>query len=77
MRKLLLACLFAGAAFAAAPARPEMQKVLDKLATAAWYLHANRDGKLYFRNIQNLNAKLESLAGGYARESALKELSAE
>ena len=33
MRKLLLACLFAGAAFAAAPARPEMQKVLDKLAT--------------------------------------------
>ena len=49
-------------------------EVLDKLATAAWYLHANRDGKLYFRNIQNLNAKLESLAGGYVRESAIKEL---
>jgi hypothetical protein len=50
--------------------------VLEKLATAAWYLHSNRDGKLYFRNVQNLNAKLESLVGAYQSEQAVKELRA-
>ena len=48
--------------------------VLEKLSTAAWYLHANRDGRLYFRNVQNLVAKLESLSGAYIREQAIKEL---
>lgn len=48
--------------------------VLEKLSTAAWYLHANRDGRLYFRNVQNLVAKLESLSGAYIREQAMKEL---
>ena len=48
--------------------------VLEKLATAAWYLHSNRDGKLFFKNTENLNAKLESLAKAYVREQSLKEL---
>lgn len=48
--------------------------VLEKLATAAWYLHSNRDGKLFFKNVENLNAKLESLARTYIREQSLKEL---
>lgn len=48
--------------------------VLEKLATAAWYLHSNRDGKLFFKNVENLNAKLESLARAYVREQSLKEL---
>ena len=48
--------------------------VLEKLATAAWYLHSNRDGKLFFRNVENLTAKLESLAKAYVREQSLKEL---
>lgn len=48
--------------------------VLEKLATAAWYLHSNRDGKLFFRNTENLNAKLESLARAYVREQSMKEL---
>ena len=48
--------------------------VLEKLATAAWYLHSTRDGKLHFRNVQNLNAKLESLVKAYLPEQALKEL---
>lgn len=48
--------------------------VLEKLATAAWYLHSNRDGRLYFKNVQNLNAKLESLVKAYAPEQAVKEL---
>ena len=48
--------------------------VLERLATAAWYLHSNRDGKLYFRNVQNLNARLESMVKTYAPEQAVKEL---
>lgn len=48
--------------------------VLEKLATAAWYLHSNRDGKLFFKNVENLNAKLESLARAYVREQSIKEL---
>ena len=43
--------------------------VLEKLATAAWYLHSNRDGKLFFKNVENLNAKLESLAGPMSASS--------
>lgn len=48
--------------------------VLEKLATAAWYLHSTREGKLFFKNVQNLNAKLESLVKAYAPEQAVKEL---
>lgn len=48
--------------------------VLEKLATAAWYLHSNRDGRLFFKNVENLNAKLESLVKAYAPEQAVKEL---
>lgn len=48
--------------------------VLKPLYTKAWYLHANRDGKLYFKNVQNLVAKLKTTAEAYNRESSLKEL---
>ncbi|MGH7138336.1 MAG: DUF499 domain-containing protein, partial [Pirellulales bacterium] len=48
--------------------------VLEKLSTAAWYLHSDRDGKLFFKNVQNLIAKLEGLVKTYAPEQALKEL---
>ena len=36
--------------------------VLDKLDTRAWYLHKSTDGRLYFKNQQNLAAKLRSMA---------------
>lgn len=36
--------------------------VLDKLGTRAWYLHASSDGRLFFKNQQNLAAKLQSLS---------------
>jgi len=49
-------------------------EVLEKLATAAWYMHSDRDGKLYFKNVQNLNAKLESLVRAYLPEQAVREL---
>jgi len=34
--------------------------VLDKLATRAWYLHNSADGRLFFKNQQNLAAKLRA-----------------
>ena len=36
--------------------------VLDKLATRAWYLHNSADGRLFFKNLQNLAAKLRATA---------------
>ncbi|MBN1991939.1 MAG: DUF499 domain-containing protein [Anaerolineae bacterium] len=48
--------------------------VLARLSTAAWYLHSTRDGKLFFKNTQNLNAKLESLVKAYQAEQAVREL---
>jgi len=64
-------------AYMAAPSR-DMGRlktdVLQTLAANAWYLHSTRDGKLYFRNVQNLNAKLETLVKTYVDEQAVKEL---
>src|SRR5208283_5427904 len=52
----------------------QLASAREKLATAAWYLHSNRDGKLFFKNVENLYAKLESLANSYVGEQPLKEL---
>lgn len=48
--------------------------VIDRLQTNAWYLHANRDNRLYFKDVQNINAKLSSYIGGMQKESKEKEL---
>jgi len=64
-------------AYLAAPGR-DLQRlkndVLPALASQAWYLHSTRDGKLFFRNVQNLNAKLETMVKAFVEEQALKEL---
>jgi len=43
--------------------------VLDKLATRAWYLHNAADSRLYFKNLQNLAAKLRSMAQSLHKET--------
>lgn len=48
--------------------------VLTPLYTSAWYLHVSSDGRLFFKNVENLVAKLKSVAGSYNRESQLREL---
>ena len=50
------------------------KNVIDYLPTQAWYLHRSADGRLFFKNIQNLAAKLHSQANSYNEESCLKEL---
>lgn len=62
--------------FICAPGRDvsQLKKVIDQINTRAWYLHSSSDGKLFFRNVENLNAKIKSIAEGMNRESSLKEL---
>ena len=64
-------------AYLAAPGRDLSKlktQVLEKLATSAWYLHSTRDGKLFFRNVENLNAKLKSIVKTLQPEQAIREL---
>lgn len=49
-------------------------EVLDVLPTQVWYLHRTADGRLFFKNVQNLAAKLHSLSRSYPQESVAKEL---
>jgi len=48
--------------------------IVDYLPTQAWYLHTSSDGRLFYKNTQNLAAKLHSMANSYNRQSCLKEL---
>ncbi len=52
----------------------KVKDALSHLQTKAWYLHTTRDGKLYFKNVQNLVAKLKSASENYNRETVLREL---
>lgn len=52
------------------------KQIVDYLPTQAWYLHESKDGKLFYKNQQNLAAKLHGLAKSYNRESSVKELRA-
>jgi hypothetical protein len=48
--------------------------ILGILSTRAWYLHSNREGRLFFKETQNLVAKLNTMAEALPRESSRKEL---
>lgn len=50
------------------------KSVIDYLPTQAWYLHRSQDGRLFFKNVQNLAAKLYGLATSYNEQTTLKEL---
>ena len=50
--------------------------VIGRFMTAAWYLHPTAEGRLYFKNVQNLVARLKTTAVGYLREQAVMELKA-
>lgn len=63
-------------AYLCAPGRDisRVKQILDTITTSAWYLHTSSDGKIFFKNTQNLIAKLKSTAESYNRESTIKEL---
>lgn len=45
---------------------------LEQLQRRAWYLHVTSAGQLLFKNVENLNAKLESYAQGLRDERELE-----
>jgi hypothetical protein len=47
---------------------------IDQLSVEAWYLHSTADGRLYFRNVENLVSKLESRVKMLEVEQARREL---
>lgn len=63
-------------AYLAAPGRNValLRNALDSLQARAWYLHATGSGALLFKNVENLNAKLESYAQGMLNEQRESEL---
>lgn len=61
----------------AAPGRelstlPDMITILE--SQLCWYLHRANNGKMYFKNTENLVARLRSLAESYGREAVLKDV---
>jgi len=48
--------------------------VLEQLPNLAWYLHLSNTGLLYFKNVQNLAAKLHSMVSAYNNENKMQEL---
>jgi len=51
-----------------------LKQTLTDFETDAWYLHRLGDGKLYFKDVQNINAKLNTLAKSFVPEQSIKEL---
>ena len=62
--------------YLAAPDRDivKLRGVFDRLQADAWYLHVARDGKLFFKNVENLKAKVATYARNKLREQREKEL---
>jgi hypothetical protein len=66
-------------AFLCAPGRDiskVKKEIVDYLPTQAWYLHQSTDGRLFYKDIQNLAAKLHSTAKQYNQQTCIKELRA-
>ena len=64
-------------AFLCAPGRDiskVKKEIVDYLPTQAWYLHQSSDGRLFYKDIQNLAAKLHTTARQYNQQTCLKEL---
>lgn len=49
-------------------------KILPELRERSWYLHADKNGALLYKDIQNVSAKISSYRRGYNAEAIRKEL---
>jgi hypothetical protein len=50
------------------------RNAFEEFISQAWYIHADKDGRLHFQNVRNLIAELNSLVEGYDEESARLEI---
>jgi len=64
------------AAYMAAPGRDleQLRAAIDAVQQKAWYVHPTAAGRLIFRNVENLIAKLETYTHGQMREQREDEL---
>lgn len=62
--------------YLAAPGRDvsDMKKTLVELRSRAWYLYTDKDGRYFFKDIQNINAALVSMTSSYTIENAKQEI---
>lgn len=51
-----------------------LKDVLEALPNRAWYLHESIDGRIYFKNVQNLAARLYSMVTTTTEENRVQEL---
>ena len=52
----------------------DVKKALQEFAMRSWYINTDRDGRIYFQNVKNIIAEMNSLVDSYDNESAKKEL---
>ncbi len=62
--------------YLAAPNRDlsHLREEISLLTSRAWYLHTSRERRRYFKNVENLNAKLRAQAESFPKESRIKEI---
>lgn len=48
----------------------EIRGALEEFKVKAWYLYADRDNRLFFKDVKNVNAELLSLVDTYTNETA-------
>lgn len=52
----------------------EIKSALEQFKVKAWYLYTDRDNRLYFKDVKNVNAELLSLVDTYTDEIAKQEI---
>ncbi len=50
------------------------RNAFEEFLSQAWYIHADKDGRLHFQNVRNLVAEMNNLVEGYDEESARLEI---
>lgn len=50
------------------------RNAFEEFLSQAWYVHSDKDGRLYFQNVRNLIAELNNLIDGYDDEIARLEI---
>ncbi|MBW9234650.1 hypothetical protein JQK62_20830, partial [Leptospira santarosai] len=52
----------------------EVKSALEEYKVKAWYLYSDRDGRLYYKDVKNVNAELLSVVDTYTNEIAKQEI---
>ncbi|WP_297965594.1 DUF499 domain-containing protein [uncultured Anaerovibrio sp.] len=50
------------------------KELINQFSTRAWYLYSDKNGRLFFKDIQNVNAKMNSIVTSYNNAQAKQEI---